>query len=83
MLNTNCLANELAKSEGLSQKASLKLVKSILDIMTKSLAKQETVKLTGFGQFKVKNKTGNLGPKKFSVNVVHFSASKTLKAKVK
>lgn len=83
MLNTKLLATELASKEGISQKSALRIVKSVLDVMAKSLSKQESVKLAGFGQFKVKNKSGKLLDKAFSTNVVHFSASKTLKAKVK
>lgn len=51
MIDRKALASKLAESTGLGLGISRGAVNSILDIIIKSVAEGETVKLTGFGQF--------------------------------
>ena len=55
------LSEAVHRQVGLSRTESADLVKSVLDIMTDMLVTGETVKLSSFGTFKVRKKSGRLG----------------------
>jgi len=55
------LANAVHQQVGLSRSESADLVKSVLDEVTASLVKDETVKLSSFGTFAVRSKSGRVG----------------------
>ena len=55
------LSEAVHRQVGLSRTESADLVKSVLDIMTDMLVTGETVKLSSFGTFMVRKKSGRLG----------------------
>ena len=55
------LSEAVHKQVGLSRAESADLVKAILDAMTGTLVTGETVKLSSFGTFMVRSKTGRIG----------------------
>ena len=55
------LSEAVHKQVGLSRAESADLVKAILDSMTDTLVTGETVKLSSFGTFTVRSKTGRIG----------------------
>lgn len=55
------LSEAVHRNVGLSRTESADLVKSVLDIITDTLITGETVKLSSFGTFMVRSKTGRIG----------------------
>ena len=55
------LSEAVHKQVGLSRTESADLVKSLLDIITDTLVTGETVKLSSFGTFMVRQKSGRIG----------------------
>ena len=55
------LSEAVHKQVGLSRAESADLVKTILDSMTDTLITGETVKLSSFGTFMVRSKSGRVG----------------------
>ena len=55
------LSEAVHKQVGLSRAESADLVKAILDSMTDTLITGETVKLSSFGTFMVRSKSGRVG----------------------
>ena len=55
------LSEAVHKQVGLSRAESADLVKAILDSVTDTLVTGETVKLSSFGTFMVRSKTGRIG----------------------
>jgi len=55
------LGEAVHRTIGLSRTESADLVKTVLDAMTDTLAGGEPVKLSSFGTFMVRNKTGRVG----------------------
>lgn len=55
------LSEAVHKQVGLSRAESADLVKAILDSMTDTLVTGETVKLSSFGTFMVRSKSGRVG----------------------
>src|SRR4051812_45850991 len=55
------LGEAVHRTIGLSRTESADLVKNVLDAMTDTLAGGEPVKLSSFGTFMVRNKTGRVG----------------------
>src|SRR3990170_4045414 len=55
------LSEAVHRQVGLSRTESADLVKSVLDIMTDTLVTGDTVKLSSFGTFMVRQKSGRLG----------------------
>jgi integration host factor subunit alpha len=55
------LGEAVHRTIGLSRTESAELVKSVLDAMTETLAAGEAVKLSSFGTFMVRSKTGRIG----------------------
>ena len=84
------LSEAVHKQVGLSRAESADLVKAILDAMTDTLVTGETVKLSSFGTFMVRSKTGRIGrnPKTgvevpiLPRKVLSFRPSQVLKARI-
>ena len=55
------LSDAVHQQVGLSRTESADLVKSILDHVTETLVEGETVKLSSFGTFMVRSKSGRMG----------------------
>ena len=55
------LSEAVHRQIGLSRSESADLVKSMLDMMSEHLVNGETVKLSSFGTFMVRSKTGRVG----------------------
>jgi integration host factor subunit alpha len=55
------LSEAVHRQMGLSRTESAELVKTVLDAMTETLVKGETVKLSSFGTFMVRKKGGRIG----------------------
>lgn len=55
------LSDAVHQQVGLSRTESAELVKSILDHVTETLVQGETVKLSSFGTFMVRSKSGRMG----------------------
>ena len=55
------LSEAVHRQVGLSRTESADLVKSVLDLMTDTLVMGDTVKLSSFGTFMVRQKSGRLG----------------------
>lgn len=55
------LAESVHRSVGLSRSESADLVKSVLDTISDSVVRGETVKLSSFGTFMVRHKNGRIG----------------------
>ena len=55
------LSEAVHRQIGLSRSESADLVKSVLDLVSNTLEKGETVKLSSFGTFMVRQKNGRVG----------------------
>ncbi|CAL7963606.1 DNA-binding protein HU-alpha [Gammaproteobacteria bacterium] len=86
-MNKTELAQALAKKFELSINKTTEIVSQILELITKSLVKKETVQLIGFGSFSIKKRKARNGrnPKTgetikiAACNAVRFSVGKALK----
>ena len=84
------LAEAVFREVGLSRNDSAKLVESVLDLVSESLIKNETVKISSFGSFSVRSKGQRIGrnPKTgeevpiLPRKVLVFRASHVLKDKI-
>lgn len=56
-MNKNMLAKEVAVSEKVTLSTAFKTVDGVLRVITKTLAKGESIQLRGFGSFTVVNKS--------------------------
>lgn len=55
------LAEAVYREVGLSRQDSAALVESVLDLMADTLASGESVKLSSFGSFSLRDKNGRMG----------------------
>ncbi|MGI9480849.1 MAG: integration host factor subunit alpha [Hyphomicrobiales bacterium] len=55
------LSESVHRNVGLSRTESADLVKSVLDTISESVVRGETVKLSSFGTFMVRHKNGRIG----------------------
>lgn len=84
------LSEALHEEVGLSRQECSSLVERVLDMIAETLEKGETVKLSGFGVFQVREKRARMGrnPKTgepaaiIPRRVISFRASQIMKAKV-
>lgn len=85
------LANALAEKNNLTQKDAANIVNSVVDIITESLANGDTIQLTGFGSFGVKERAERQGhnPRERDSTITiparkspYFKAGKALKDSV-
>ena len=85
MANTNQLARLLAAKEDISIAEATRRINSIFSVIAETLdvTKEASVKITDFGSFKVKQRSGVCQGKAYSTNVVKFSPFLGLSSRVK
>jgi DNA-binding protein HU-beta len=89
-MNKAELVSKVAESAGLTKVAAEKTLKSVLDVITKALANDESVTLIGFGSFSVATRAARTGRnpqtgKEIKIaerKVVKFNVGKNLKESV-
>ena len=89
-LDRKYLAKKIYQNIGFSKSFSNNIVNKIFDILINALEKNEDIKISSFGNFKVRIKKARLGrnPKTKEIakisarKVVTFKASKILKSKI-
>ncbi|MFC4723870.1 integration host factor subunit alpha [Glycocaulis abyssi] len=55
------LADAIHRDVGVSRQESAQLVEAVLDMISDTLVKGETVKLSSFGSFQLRDKNGRVG----------------------
>lgn len=85
MANTNQLARLLAAKEDISIAEATRRINSIFSVIVETLVvtKEASVKITDFGSFKVKQRSGVCQGKAYTTNVVKFSPFLGLSSRVK
>ena len=85
MANTNQLARLLAAKEDISIAEATRRINSIFSVIAETLVvtKEASVKITDFGSFKVKQRSGVCQGKPYSTKVVKFKPFKDLSNRVK
>ena len=85
MANTNQLARLLAVKEEISIAEATRRINSLFGVITETLVnnKDTAVKITDFGSFKIKQRTGICQDRRYLTTVVKFSPFKSLKSRVK
>ena len=85
MANTNQLARLLAAKEDISIAEATRRINSLFGVITETLVvtKEASVKITDFGSFKVKQRSGVCQGKPYSTKVVKFKPFKDLSNRVK
>ena len=89
-MNKAELVSKVAESAGLTKVAADKTLKSVLDVITKTLANDESITLIGFGSFSVATRAARIGRnpqtgkdiKIAEKKVVKFNVGKNLKESV-
>ncbi len=89
-MNKAELVSKVAESAGLTKVAADKTLKSVLDVITKALANDESITLIGFGSFSVATRAARIGRnpqtgKEIKIaerKVVKFNVGKNLKESV-
>jgi DNA-binding protein HU-beta len=89
-MNKSELVSQVAESTGLTKVAAEKALKSVLEVIAKALANDETVTLIGFGSFSVTTRAARTGRnpqtgKEIQIaekKVVKFNVGKNLKESV-
>ena len=80
-MNKTELVDAIAKESGLSKKDSEAAVKAFVDVVTKTLQKEDKVQLVGFGTFEVKKTAARTGHNPRTGEKLKIKASKTPKFK--
>ena len=85
MANTNQLARLLAAKEDISIAEATRRINLIFNVISEALVvtKEASVKITNFGSFKVKQRSGVCQGKPYSTTVVKFSPFLGLSSRVK
>lgn len=86
-MNKRELSAAAAEATGLQKKDAERLVNAAIDILSQQLAKGETIQLSGFGTFEVRNREARVGRNPVTKETIQipatkvpaFKASKTLK----
>jgi integration host factor subunit alpha len=72
------IIQEVYEKLGFSKKDAAKIVESVFDIMKQSLAGGEKIKISGFGNFAVKEKKSRRGRNPQTGDEIEISARKVL-----
>ena len=75
-MNKNELINEVARKTGLSRREAEVGVQTMLDLISKEIAKSEKVTLTGFGTFDVGKRKARTGVNPRTGKIIEIPASK-------
>jgi len=81
-MNKSELVSQVAKSTGLTKVAAEKTLKSVLEIIAKSLANDETVTLIGFGSFSVTTRAARTGRNPQTGKEIQIAEKKVVKFNV-
>jgi DNA-binding protein HU-beta len=76
-MNKTELKNAVAKKAELSKKDVGKAIDALLEVVTETLAKDENVQLTGFGNFVVRERAARKGHNPQTKEEIEIPASKT------
>ena len=60
-MTKNDLVNGIASAAGITKKAAAEAMEAMMDLITKSLKKGESVTITGFGTFRVSKRAARTG----------------------
>lgn len=72
------IIQDIYEKIGISKKDSARIVESVFDIIKESLARGEKVKISGFGNFTVKEKKSRRGRNPQTGEEIEISARKVL-----
>ncbi len=72
------LVKIICKKSGLAMKESMEIVESLFEIMKKTLEDEEKIKISGFGNFMVREKKARRGRNPKSGQVMTISARRVL-----
>jgi integration host factor subunit alpha len=72
------IIQEVYEKLGFSKKDAAKIVESVFDLMKESLARGEKIKISGFGNFAVKDKKSRRGRNPQTGDEIEISARKVL-----
>jgi len=75
-MNKSDLIQTVAEKSGLTKKDSASALDAMLDSITESLAKGESVQLIGFGAFEVRNRQARAGRNPATAETIKIKASK-------
>ena len=80
-MNKTELVDAIAKESGLSKKDSEAAVKAFVDVVTKTLQKEDKVKLVGFGTFETSKRAARTGRNPQTGEEINIEAATTPKFK--
>ncbi|MBN1662175.1 MAG: integration host factor subunit alpha [Deltaproteobacteria bacterium] len=72
------IIQEVYEKLGFSKKDAARIVESVFDLMKESLARGEKIKISGFGNFAVKDKKSRRGRNPQTGDEIEISARKVL-----
>ena len=81
-MNKRELSAAAAEATGLQKKDAERLVNAAIDILTQQLAKGETIQLSGFGTFEVRNREARVGRNPVTKETIQIPATKVPAFKV-
>lgn len=81
-MNKTELVDALAKKFELSASKTNEIVSHTLELMSKALAKNDTIQLIGFGSFSVKKRKAREGRNPKTGETIHIPASKAVRFSV-
>jgi DNA-binding protein HU-beta len=76
------LVSKVAESAGLTKVTAAKTLKSVLDVIAKALANDESVTLIGFGSFSVATRAARIGRNPQTGKEIKIAARKVVKFNV-
>ena len=77
-MNKGDLINAIAKDTGLTKKDSEKALNSVIDNISKALAKKDKVQLIGFGTFETRKRAARTGRNPQTGETIKIKASKSV-----
>ncbi|MFH2122767.1 MAG: HU family DNA-binding protein [Pseudomonadota bacterium] len=81
-MNKSELVSQVAESTGLTKIVAEKVLKSVLDVIAKALANEETVTLVGFGSFSVTKRAARTGRNPQTGKEIKIAEKKVVKFNV-
>jgi len=81
-MNKSEFVSKVAESAGLTKVAAEKALKSVLDVIAKALANDESVTLVGFGSFSVNTRAARTGRNPQTGKEMKIAEKKVVKFKV-
>lgn len=81
--NIDTLARQLAAKKDISIVKATAEIREVLELIKSNVDTKNSVKLSNFGKFTVRNRSGVLQGKPYSTKVITFTSAKAFKNKVK